>query len=66
MPKTSVAKSFSVSIISGTEKNYASEGYVTIFDFPSKFFYLTMPKDFVGESFCAAFQKFSGRGKIYG
>ena len=31
-------ESFSVSLISGIEKFYASEGYVTIFDFLSNFF----------------------------
>ena len=31
-------ESFSVSLISGIEKLYASEGYVTIFDFLSNFF----------------------------
>ena len=46
-----------VSRISGIEKFHASEGYVRIFDFLSKFFCLTVPKIFVGESFCAVFQK---------
>ena len=41
-------ESFSVSLISGIEKFYASEGYVTIFDFLSNFFCLTVPKIFVG------------------
>ena len=31
VPKNFVAEPFSVSLISGTEKSYASEGYVTIF-----------------------------------
>ena len=31
MPKTFVGESFSLSLISGIEKFYASEGYVTIF-----------------------------------
>ena len=35
-------------------------------DFPSNFFCLTVPKTFVGESFCAVFQKNSHCGKIYG
>ena len=29
-------------------------------------FCLTMPKSFVGEHFCAAFEKISGSGKLYG
>ena len=59
-------ESFSVSLISGIEKFYASEGYVTIFDFLSKFFCLTVPKNLVGEPFCAVFQKISGSEKVYG
>ena len=59
-------ESFSVSLISGIEKFYASEGYVTIFDFLSKFFSLTVPKNLVGEPFCAVFQKVSGSEKVYG
>ena len=43
--------------MSGIEKIYVAEGYVTIFHFLSKFFCLTVPKIFVGESFCAVFQK---------
>ena len=35
-------------------------------DFPSKYFCLTMPKTFVGEPFCALFQKRSGSEKGYG
>ena len=34
--------------------------------FPSNFFCLTVPKNFVGEPFCAVFQKFSGSEKVYG
>ena len=59
-------ESFSVSLISGIEKFYASEVYVTIFDFLSKFFCLTVPKNLVGEPFCAVFQKISGSEKVYG
>ena len=59
-------ESFSVSLISGIEKFYASEGYVTIFDFLSKFFCLTVPKNLVGEPICAVFQKISGSEKVYG
>ena len=35
-------------------------------DFPSKFFCLRLPKNFVEEPFCAVFQKFSGSEKVYG
>ena len=59
-------ESFSVSLIPGIEKFYASEGYVTIFDFMSKFFSLTVPKNLVGEPFCAVFQKISCSEKVYG
>ena len=59
-------ESFSVSLFSGTKKFYASEGYVTILGFLSKFFCPTLPKSFVGELFCAVFYKFSGSEKIYG
>ena len=51
MPKNFVGEPFSVSLILGIKKFYASEGYVTIFDFLSKLFCLTVPKKFVGESF---------------
>ena len=35
-------------------------------DFVSKFFCLTMPKYFIGEPFCAVFQKMSGSEEVYG
>ena len=55
-------ESFSVSLISGIEKFYASEGYVTIF---CRFvFCLTVPKNLVGEPSCAVFQKISGSEKF--
>ena len=58
MPKISErGESFSISLISGIEKFCVAEGYVTIFDFLSKFFCLTVPKIFVGKTFCAVFQK---------
>ena len=66
MPKNFVGEPFSVLLISGIENFYASEGYATIFDFLSKFFCLTVPKNFVGELFCAVFQKIYGREKVYG
>ena len=53
-------ESFSVSLISGIEKFYASEGYVTIF---CRFFCFTVPKNLEGEPFCAVFQKNSGSEK---
>ena len=59
-------ESFSVSLISGIEKLYTSEGYVTIFDFLSNFFCLPGPKNLVGEPFCAVFQGISASEKVYG
>ena len=38
VPKELVREPFRVSLISGMEKFFASEGYVTIFDFLSIFF----------------------------
>ena len=35
-------------------------------DFLSKIISLTVPKNFVGQPFCAVFQKFSGSEKFYG
>ena len=61
MPKISIGgvkgESYSVSIISGIENFDVAEDYVTIFDFLSKFFCLTVPKIFVGEPFCAVIQQ---------
>ena len=34
--------------------------------FSVNFFCLTVPKNFVGEPFCAVFQKISGSEKVYG
>ncbi len=34
-------------------------------DFLSKIISLTVPKNFVGQPFCAVFQKFSGSEKVY-
>ena len=61
-----VRESFKVSLISGLEKIFASEGYVTIFVFLSKIFCLRVPKNFVGEPFCAVFQKKFGCQKVNG
>ena len=48
------------------EKVFCLEGYFRTFDFLSKFFCLTVPKLFVGEPFCAVFQKVSGSEKVCG
>ena len=61
-----VREPFSVSLISGMERSFASEGYVTIFDFLSKYFCLTVPKNFIGEPFCAVFHKIVGSEKVIG
>ena len=34
--------------------------------FPSKFFFLTVPKHIIEEPFCSEFQKVSGSEKVYG
>ena len=52
-----------MSLISGIKKFYASEGYVTIFDFLSTFFCLTVPKNFEGEPFRVSL--ISGIAKFY-
>ena len=44
VPKNFVGEHFSVSLVSGTQNLYVSEGYVTIFDFQSKFFVSQCPK----------------------
>ena len=64
VPKNLVGEPFSVSLISGIEKFYTSEGYVTIFDFLPNVYCLTVPKIFAGESFSAVFQKLSGSEKF--
>ena len=51
VPKKFSRERFSVSLISGIENVYASDGYVTISDFLSKFFCLTVPINFVGAPF---------------
>ena len=62
--KKFVREPFSVSLISGIEKFYASEGYVKIFR--QKNFCLAVPKHFVEEPFYAVFEKSSGSEKFYG
>ena len=59
MPKNLVREPFSVSLFSGMEKDFASEGDVTIFDFLSNFLCLIVPRKFVGEFFPAIFHQFS-------
>ena len=51
MAKVFVREPFRVSLISAMEKLFASEGYVTIFDFVSKYFCLTVPRNFIGKRF---------------
>ena len=65
MPKEFEREPFKVSLTSGMEKFFASEGYVMIFDFLSQFFCLTVPKKFVREPFCAVFHKIFGSEKVY-
>ena len=52
-----VVEPFRVSLISGTQKVYASESYVTTFDFLSNVFCPTVPNNLVDEPFCDVFQK---------
>ena len=47
MPKNSVGESFTITLISGTEKNWRGGGEYQ--DFPSKIFCLTVPKISVWE-----------------
>ena len=44
VPKEFVREPFRVSLISGMEKIFASEGYVTIFDLLSNFFFHSAKK----------------------
>ncbi len=65
MPKTSVGESFTVALISGSEKVWI--GGWEYQDFPLKNFFLTWPKSSVGESFTVALMSVSekvwiGRG----
>ena len=62
-PKNFAGEPFSVSLILGIGKFYASEGYFTIFDFLSTFFCLTVPKNFEGEPFRVSL--ISGIAKFY-
>ena len=64
-----MGESFSVSIFSGIENFFASEGYVTTFNFLSKIFCLTVPKTSVGGIlFCfnnSGYRKSLGRSGQY-
>ena len=51
LPKNFVGEPFFVSLISGIEKGYACEGYVTNF---VKTFCIAPSKNFVGEPFCVS------------
>ena len=64
VPKNFVGETFSKSLISGIGKILCFRGLCH--DSPSKVFCLTVPKHFVEEHFCAAFQKISGKEKVYG
>ncbi len=58
VPKNFVREPFSVSLIPVIEKFYTSEGYVTIFDFLSKIYCLTVPKKSQVNSSLLCFRKF--------
>ena len=62
MPKSFVGESFTVALISGTEKVWIGGGEYQ--DFPSKNFCLTVPKISVGEIFPVA--SISGSEKVQG
>ena len=66
VPKNAVGEPFSLSLISGMEKVWIRGWGGDWQDFPSKFLCLTVRKSFVGEPFCAVFQKISGSQKVYG
>ena len=55
---------FSVPLFSGIEKFFASEGYVTTFDFLSNVFCPTVPNNLVDEPFCDVFQKLRWRKNL--
>ena len=65
MLRNFVGNPLSVSLLSGAEKVWIRErGEYQ--DFLSKISCLTVPKNFVGEPFCAVFQKISGSEKVNG
>ena len=60
-------KSFCVSFILGIDKVWTRGGGGRQYqDFAPKFFCLTVPKNFVGEPFCAVIQKISVNKKVNG
>ena len=61
----SVGESFTVALVSGIEKVWIRKRREYRY-FLSKFFCLTVPKNFLGETFCAVFQKIPGIEKFYG
>ena len=65
MLRNFVGNPFSVSLLSGAEKFWIREGG-EYEDFLSKNFRLTVLKNFVGEPFCALFQKIFGSEKVNG
>ena len=63
VPKNFVGETVSVSLISGIERFYASEIYLTIL---CRNFFVSVLKNFVGEPFWSVYQKKSGIEKNYG
>ena len=63
VPKISVGESFTVALISGSEKVWIGGGGGEYQDFPSKLFCLTVPRIFVGDSFTVAL--ISGSEKVW-
>ena len=63
--ENSVGESFTVALVSGIEKDWIRKRSEYRY-FLSKIFYLTVPKNFVGEPFFAVFQKIPGSEKVYG
>ncbi len=61
MPKNFLGESFTVALISGTEKVWIRRGSIKIVR--GKFFSSTVPKSFVGEAFFVSV--FSGLEKSY-
>ena len=61
----SVGEFFTVALVSGIEKVWIRKRREYRY-FLSKIFCLTVPKNFLGETFCAVFQKIPGCEKVYG
>ena len=47
-------------------KKFMDKREVEVSRFPSKIFFLTVPKHIIEEPFCAEFKKISGSEKVYG